>query len=88
MIMDVKLMLAGIQPPPNMGNDYTRQFAAIFPRLAKQYKAQLIPFLLEGVASIPSLNLADGKHPNVEGQKIVRELVWKVLEGVILPVAK
>ncbi len=77
-----------MQAPPNMGSKYTRQSAAIFPRLAWQYKAQLIPFLLEGVASIPSLNLADGKHPNVEGQKIVRERVWEVLEGVILSVAK
>jgi acyl-CoA thioesterase-1 len=58
-----------MQAPQNMGNDYTRQFGAIFPRLAKQYNAQLIPFLLDGVASIPSLNLADGKHPNVEGPK-------------------
>jgi acyl-CoA thioesterase-1 len=55
---DVKLMLAGMQAPPNMGNDYTRQFAAIFPRLAKQYNAALIPFLLKDVAAIPSLNLA------------------------------
>ncbi len=80
---DVKLMLAGMQAPPNMGNDYTRQFAAIFPRLAKQYNAALIPFLLKDVAAIPALNLADGKHPNVEGQKIVRDNVWEVLEGVM-----
>jgi acyl-CoA thioesterase-1 len=71
-----------------VGNDYTRQFSAIFLRLAKQYNAALIPFLLKDVAAIPSLNLADGKHPNVEGQKIVRDNVWEVLEGVILPVAK
>lgn len=80
---DVKLMLAGMQAPPNMGNDYTRQFAAIFPRLAKQYNTALIPFLLKDVASIPSLNLADGKHPNVEGQKIVRDNVWEVLENLL-----
>lgn len=80
---DVKLMLAGMQAPPNMGNDYTRQFAAIFPRLAKQYKAALIPFLLKDVAAIPALNLADGKHPNVEGQKIVRDNVWEVLVNII-----
>jgi acyl-CoA thioesterase-1 len=80
---DVKLMLAGMQAPPNMGNDYTRQFAAIFPRLAKQYNAALIPFLLKDLAAIPALNLADGKHPNVEGQKIVRDNVWEVLEGVM-----
>lgn len=80
---DAKLVLAGMQAPPNMGNDYTRRFSNIFPRLAKEYNAGLIPFLLDGVASIPSLNLADGKHPNAEGQKIVRDNVWEVLEGVM-----
>jgi acyl-CoA thioesterase I len=75
--------MAGMQAPPNMGNEYTRQFAAIFPKLAKQYKAQLIPFLLKDVAAISSLNLADGKHPNVEGQKIVRDNVWDVLNEIL-----
>jgi acyl-CoA thioesterase I len=79
----VKIVLAGMQAPPNMGNDYTKKFAAIYPRLAKDYNAKLIPFLLENVASNPKLNLADGKHPNAEGQKIVKENVWKVLKQVL-----
>ena len=80
---EVKLVLAGMEAPPNMGNDYTKRFAAIFPKLAREYNAALIPFLLQNVATIPSLNLADGKHPNAEGQYIVRENVWKVLKQVM-----
>ena len=76
---DAKLVIAGMNAPPNMGNDYTRRFAAIFPKLAKEYNSSLIPFLLEGVAARPELNLADGKHPNAEGQKLVRDNVWKVI---------
>jgi acyl-CoA thioesterase I len=80
---NVKIILAGMQAPPNMGNDYTRQFADIYPELAKEYKAALIPFLLEGVATIPSLNLEDGKHPNAAGQYLVRENVWQVLKNTL-----
>ena len=76
---DKGLVIAGMNAPPNMGNDYTRRFAAIFPNLAKEYNASLIPFLLEGVAARPELNLTDGKHPNAEGQKLVRDNVWKVI---------
>jgi acyl-CoA thioesterase I len=79
----VKLVLAGMQAPPNMGNDYTKRFASIYSKLAKDYNASLIPFLLENVASIPSLNLEDGKHPNAAGQYIVRENVWAVLNEVL-----
>ncbi len=80
---NVKLILAGMQAPPNMGNDYTKQFATIYPKLAKTYNAALIPFLLQGVAAIPALNLEDGKHPNAAGQYIVRENVWKVLSTTL-----
>lgn len=80
---DVKLVLAGMEAPSNMGNDYTRQFAAIYPKLAKEYNAALIPFLLDKVAMVPSLNLQDGKHPNAAGQYIVRENVWSVLKDVL-----
>jgi len=80
---DVKLILAGMQAPPNMGNDYTKRFAGIYPKLAKEYQALLIPFLLENVATIPELNLGDGKHPNAKGQYLVRENVWKVLKKVL-----
>jgi len=80
---DVKLILAGMQAPPNMGNDYTKRFAQIYPKLAKEYQTSLIPFLLENVATIPELNLEDGKHPNAKGQYLVRENVWKVLKEVL-----
>ncbi len=80
---DVKLVLAGMQAPPNMGNEYTKKFAAIYPKLAKEYGASLITFLLENVATIPELNLEDGKHPNTKGQYLVRENVWKVLKQVL-----
>jgi len=80
---DVILVLAGMQAPPNMGNDYTKRFAGIYPKLAKEYQALLIPFLLENVATIPELNLEDGKHPNAKGQYLVRENVWKVLKEVL-----
>jgi len=80
---DTKIVLAGMQIPPNMGQEYTTEFRTIFPDLAKKNDLQLIPFLLDGVAGIPSLNLPDGIHPTAEGQKIVRENVWIVLEKML-----
>ena len=75
----VKVVLAGMQMPTNMGPDYTRQFAAMYPDVAHKLKVTLIPFLLEGVGGIPSLNLPDGIHPTAEGHKIVAETVWRSL---------
>lgn len=80
---EAKLILAGMQAPPNMGQAYTREFASIFPDLARQYNGGLIPFLLENVAAIPELNLSDGKHPNARGQYIVRDNVWRVLKDYL-----
>lgn len=75
-----KIILAGMQIPPNMGKDYTAEFQKIYPELAEEHQIDLIPFLLEGVAGKPSLNLEDGSHPSAEGQKIVMENVWEVLK--------
>lgn len=80
---EAKIIIAGMQSPPNMGADYTDAFNGIFPALAKEYEASLIPFFLDGVAGNPELNLKDLKHPNVEGQKIVMENVWEVLEPLL-----
>ncbi|MGY5850142.1 arylesterase [Salegentibacter sp. F14] len=77
---DTRIILAGMQIPPNMGEDYTSAFRNIFPELAREYNLELIPFLLEGVAGNPDLNQADGIHPTAEGQKIIAENVWEVLE--------
>ncbi len=80
---DTKIVLAGMMIPPNMGEDYTTEFRTIFPDLAAQNEIQLIPFLLEGVAGNPVLNLEDGIHPTAEGQKIVANNVWVVLKNVL-----
>jgi acyl-CoA thioesterase-1 len=65
---------------PNLGTDYVRRFRAIYPALARQNGATLIPFLLEGVAGVDSLNQEDGIHPTPMGQRLVAETVWKALE--------
>ncbi|GAA0755463.1 arylesterase [Psychroflexus lacisalsi] len=80
---DTQIVLAGMQIPPNMGQDYTSEFKNIFPELADKYDVGLVPFLLEGVAGDPNLNQQDGIHPTAEGYKIVRENVWSVLKDLI-----
>jgi len=78
-----KIILAGMQLPPNMGQDYITEFKTIFPELAIKNEIYLIPFLLKDVGGIPELNQADGIHPTVEGQKILAKNVWDVLEPII-----
>ena len=80
---DTEIILAGMMIPPNMGEDYTTEFRTIFPDLAAQNEIQLIPFLLEGVAGNPLLNLEDGIHPTAEGQKIVANNVWVILKNIL-----
>jgi len=80
---NIKIVLAGMQIPPNMGQDYTSEFRQIFPTLAAENKAYLIPFLLENVAGIPELNQADGIHPTEEGQRIVAQNVWTVISPIL-----
>ena len=74
-----QIVLAGMQMPPNMGQDYMDSFKRIFPELAEENHAALVPFLLEGVGGRPELNQPDHIHPTAEGHKIVAENVWKVL---------
>ncbi|WP_285655880.1 arylesterase [Allomuricauda sp. NBRC 101325] len=80
---NAKIILAGMQIPPNMGPEYTSTFKQLFPKLAESENIALIPFLLENVAGIPELNQGDGIHPTVEGQKIVAENVWEVLAPLL-----
>ena len=70
-------MLLGMRVPTNYGPDYTEAFAAIYARVAKTERVELMPFLLEGVAGHPELNLDDGIHPNREGQRMVAELATR-----------
>ncbi len=79
----VKIVIAGMMVPPNLGQDYTAKFQKIFPELAKKNNATLIPFLLQDVAGNEKLNLSDGIHPNPQGHKIVAENVLKAITPLI-----
>ena len=80
---ETKIILAGMQLPPNMGPEYITEFKTIFPDLAKKNKLYLIPFLLKDVGGIAELNQEDGIHPTVEGHKVLAKNVWTVLEPII-----
>lgn len=80
---NVKIVIAGMMAPPNLGNDYTSEFRNIFRNVAAQNNAALIPFLLSGVAGDATLNLPDGIHPNIEGHKIVANNVIQVLNYIL-----
>jgi acyl-CoA thioesterase-1 len=80
---EAAIVIAGMEAPPNLGAEYTRQFRATFSELAAKYDAALVPFLLAEVAAVPALNQDDGIHPNISGQKRVAENVWRVLHPII-----
>ena len=80
---EVKIVIAGMMAPPNLGEDYTLEFRSIFTELAQHNKASLIPFLLTGVAGDKELNLPDGIHPNIEGHKTVANNVIQVLNYIL-----
>lgn len=79
----VKIVIAGMMVPPNLGPEYTANFKKIFPELAKKNNATLIPFLLQDVAGLERLNLGDGIHPNPEGHRIVANTVYEVLSPLL-----
>lgn len=79
----IRIVLAGMQALPNMGPRFTARFRAIFPELAREHDLPLIPFLLEGVGGIDSLNQGDGIHPTPAGHRLVADNVWPVLRPVL-----
>ena len=79
----IKIIVAGMKIPPNMGAQYSRDFEAMFASLAKKNNTALIPFILEGVGGVSKMNLPDGIHPTAKGHEIVAVNVWKVLEPVL-----
>jgi len=79
----IPVILAGMEAPPNFGDDYTKAFRAVYADLAKEYSVTFIPFLLHGVAGDATLNQADGIHPNVRGAELVADIVWAELEPVL-----
>lgn len=80
---DATILLVQMEAPPNLGPEYTSAFHAMFPDLAREHGAALLPFLLEGVAGEPRLNQGDGIHPNNEGERIVADNVWRVLRPIL-----
>lgn len=80
---NVKIILSGMQMPESMGAGYASEFGKVFAEVARARGTLLIPYLLEGVGGVSSLNQPDGIHPTLEGQKRLAETVWKTLEPVV-----
>lgn len=81
-----RVLLVQMEAPPNFGSEYTSRFRAVFPEVARESGATLVPFLLEGVAGVASLNQADGIHPNEDGARRVARTVWRSLAPVLAEV--
>ncbi len=80
---EARLVLVGMEAPPNMGADYASAFREVFPRVAERWGAEFIPFLLEGVAGEAALNQADRIHPTAEGHDRMAATAWDILEEVL-----
>jgi acyl-CoA thioesterase I len=78
-----RIALIQIEAPPNLGPAYTRSFRTIYAEIARKEGIPLLPFLLDGVAGIPRLNQADGIHPNVAGEQIVADNLWRALKPIV-----
>lgn len=78
-----RLVLLGMRMPPNYGKVYANRFQRVYRDVAGANGAALVPFLLDGVGGVPSLNQPDGIHPTAEGQRRIAETVWRVLEPVL-----
>ena len=79
----IKVVLTGMEAPPNFGAAYTNEFRQVYRDLAREHDVTFIPFYLDGVAGIPALNIADGIHPNAEGSRIIESSVWRTLEPLL-----
>ena len=84
---NVRVLIAGMQLPNYAADDYVSAFGKMFADLAGKNEATLVPYLLQGVAGDPAMNVPDGIHPNVAGQKILAETVWRVLEPIVREMA-
>jgi len=80
---EVRVVIAGMQMPPNLGADFAAKFQQVFSTVAQKYKATLIPFLLAGVGGHRDLNQPDSIHPTEAGQKMIAETVWQTLKPIL-----
>ncbi len=81
-----RVLLVGMRLPPNYGAEYTKEFEAVFPAVARRAKITLMPFLLDGVAADSRLNQADGIHPTAAGQQMIADRLWPYLRPLLRPV--
>jgi acyl-CoA thioesterase-1 len=79
----IKVVLTGMEAPPNFGAAYTAEFRQVYRDLAKLPDVTFVPFYLDGVAGIPHLNIADGIHPNAEGARIIERTMWRTIEPLL-----
>ena len=79
----ISILIAAMEVPPNMGPLFQEEFRRVFPSIATEMNTGLIPFLLDGVGGVISLNQSDGIHPTAEGQQIVARNVWEFLKPVL-----
>jgi len=80
---DAQVLIVGMQIPPNYGRDYTQRFAQLFPAVAKDENARLVPFLMEGIATNRAMFQADGIHPNEDAQPQLLDNVWPTLRPLL-----
>lgn len=80
---NVEIILAGMQVPPNLGQDYTREFENLYPNLARENNLSLIPMIMDKLGGDQDLIQGDGIHPTPEGHKEISDTVWKVLKPVL-----
>lgn len=80
---NARMVLVGMLGAPNLGRAYVDRFNGVFPALARENRLTFIPFILDGVAAQPQLNLADGIHPNEQGHRVVAATMWRTLEPVL-----
>jgi acyl-CoA thioesterase I len=80
-----RVLLAGMRLPPNYGAEYTKEFQAVFPEVARSTGVALMPFLLDGVAADPRLNQPDGIHPTASGQQVIADRLWPYLRPLLTP---
>ena len=78
-----RVLLAGMRVPPNYGAEYTTEFQAVFPAVARSAKVALMPFLLDGVAADPRLNQPDGIHPTAAGHQVIADRLWPYLRPLL-----
>jgi acyl-CoA thioesterase-1 len=81
----IRVVLTGMEAPPNYGPLYTAEFRRAFRDLAAEHDVVFVPFFLEGVAGVPTLNNSDGIHPNAAGTKVIEGTIWRALEPLLRP---